>query len=195
MASLHEHASRWILPAGFTRPRRDWEGLFSDAARFEFPASELWQAIPEQFKECFEIVTEDLKSAMAQLGEGSEVFGLVHADLDVNTNILFKGGEARVIDFDDCCFAYWLHDLAFALSPWQGTKREAWARENFLNGYSEIRSLPQSQLKYLDLFLAVFNANLMLWMLDWARLRPDSREPGKYVRKYGDNMQRYPGLR
>ncbi|UCE23679.1 MAG: phosphotransferase [Candidatus Zixiibacteriota bacterium] len=191
MAQLHEHASQWRFSEGFTRPRRDWDGLFSNAARFEFPASELWQAIPDEYRKCFRAVIDDLKAAMNELGLGPEVFGLVHADLDINTNVLFKGGEARVIDFDDCCLAYWLHDLAFALSPWQGTKRESQIRDTFLEGYSVIRTLPQSQLRYLDLFIAGFNANLMLWMIDWARLRPDSPEPGKHIRKYGDNMLRY----
>ncbi|UCG63154.1 MAG: phosphotransferase [Candidatus Zixiibacteriota bacterium] len=191
MARLHNHAAQWKLPKGFIRPRRDWNGLFADAARFEHPAYDLWEAIPAKYKDAFEVVTSRLKSLMKRLGQGSDVFGLVHADLMISTNILFKRGKARVIDFDDCCFAYWMHDLAFALSSWQGNAREPWIRDTFLEGYSRVRHLPQSQLKHLDLFLAAFNANLMLWMLDWAMLNPISPEPRRFVDKYGRNLLRY----
>jgi Ser/Thr protein kinase RdoA (MazF antagonist) len=122
---------------------------------------------------------------------GPDVYGLVHADLDVKTNVLFAGGEARVIDFDDCGFAYWLHDLAFALSPWQGSAEQHWVKDSLLEGYAEVRTLPESQLRYLDLFMAAFNATLMLWMIDWAMLCPQSSEAKQCVNKYGRNLMRY----
>jgi Ser/Thr protein kinase RdoA (MazF antagonist) len=165
--------------------------MFGDGARFEFPASELWEAIPARFREPFENVTREVRQVMAELGREDEVYGLVHADLDVKTNVLFAGGEARVIDFDDCGFAYWLHDLAFALSPWQGSAEEPWVQDALLEGYAEIRSLPGSQLKHLDLFMAAFNATLMLWMIDWSKLCPKASEPWKYVDRYGSNLLRY----
>ena len=191
MAHLHNHAAGWTLPENFVRPRRDWDGLFADAAGFEHPALDLWKAIPKQFEEAFQTVVSQLRDVMSKSGTGPDVFGLVHADLMINTNILFKRGEARVIDFDDCCFAYWMHDLAFAFSSWQGDDRQKWIRDTFLKSYSEIRTLPDSQLKYLDLFLAAFNANLMLWMLDWAQLNPGSSEPTKFINKYGSDLLRY----
>jgi Ser/Thr protein kinase RdoA (MazF antagonist) len=191
MAHLHEHAVGWRLPDGFTRRQRDWSGLFGEDAGFEFPAGELWEAIPKRFQEPFEIVTRELKQVMDELGRGPDVYGLVHADLDVNTNVLFSRGEARAIDFDDSAFAYWIHDLAFALSPWQGTAEQRWVQDAMLEGYTDVRSIPRSQLAHLDLFMAAFNANLMLWMIDWAKLRPQSSEPAKHVNKYGSNLLRY----
>jgi Ser/Thr protein kinase RdoA (MazF antagonist) len=105
--------------------------------------------------------------------------------------VLFGDGEARVIDFDDSGFAYWVHDLAFALGPWQGSPDKHWVRDALLEGYSEIHPFPETQLKHLDLFMAAFNATLMLWMLDWAKLCPDIREPARHVDKYGRNLIRY----
>ena len=191
MARMHSHAESWQLPEGFTRRRRDWAGLFGDEAGFETPVAGLWEAVPDQFREPFEDVTNQLRDVTGRLGHGPDVFGLVHADLDVFTNVLFAQGEARPIDFDDCCFAYWLHDLAFALCPWQGRGEYARVQATFLEGYAEVRAIPQTQLAHLELFKAAFNANLVLWMIDWMMLSPKSDEPIKFVNKYGENMLRY----
>lgn len=191
MARLHEHALNWRLPEGFTRRRNDWNGMFGDGARFEFPAADLWDAVPARFRRPFETVTAEVRRVMDDLGQGLDVFGLVHSDLDVKTNVLFSGKEAGAIDFDDSGFAYWLHDLAFALSPWQGSREEEWVQDALLEGYSGIRTFPDSQLAHLDLFKAAFNATLMLWMLDWAKLVPGSRAPKRQLDMYGANLMRY----
>jgi Ser/Thr protein kinase RdoA (MazF antagonist) len=191
MARLHEHAVHWERPHGFTRRHNDWDGMFGDGARFEFPAGELWDAIPDRFREPFEGVTRQVGQVMDDLGKGPDVYGLVHSDLDVKTNVLFHGEEARVIDFDDSGFAYWLHDLAFALSPWQGSAEERWVRDALLEGYTEVRPFPAMQLKHLDLFMAAFNATLMLWMIDWAKLCPESDEPTTHINRHGNNMMCY----
>lgn len=191
MARLHEHALKWKLPGGFTRRQNDWDGMFGDGARFEFPAAELWEAIPPRFRGPFEHVTGRVRRVMEELGRGPDAYGLVHSDLDVKTNVLFAGGEARAIDFDDSGFAYWVHDLAFALSPWQGSPDEYRIQDALLDGYSEVRSFPRFQLRHLSLFKAAFNATLMLWMIDWAKLRPDSSEPEKHINRYGNNLMLY----
>ena len=191
MAKLHNHAVQWRRPVGFTRRERDWDGIFTDAAGFEHPASDLWAAIPRRFRESFEDVSRRIKIVMDDLGKEPEVYGLVHADLDANTNILFREGMARAIDFDDCCFAHYLQDLAYALSPWQETDRQSLVRREFLAGYREHRLLSADHLKYLDIFIAAYSANLLLWMLDWWLMRPNSEEPIKEVNTYGNNLLRY----
>lgn len=54
------------------------------------------------------------RAAMDMLGERSATFGLIHADLHLD-NVLFAGGEARPIDFDDCGLGHWLYDIAVTL--------------------------------------------------------------------------------
>ena len=191
MARLHEHASGWNIPAGFSRRHRDWEGLFGHRAGFVYPAEELWKTVPEKYRGLLDGVTGELAGVMDRLKKGPTTSGLVHADLNIKTNVLFAAGAARVIDFDDCCFAFWLHDLAFALGPWQTDADYLWIRDALLDGYQSVRVWPDEQLRHLDLFLAAFNANLMLWMLDWAKQRPDSSEPMQEVRRYGENMLLY----
>jgi Ser/Thr protein kinase RdoA (MazF antagonist) len=78
-------------------------------------------------------------------------------------NVLFQAGEVFPIDFEDCGFGYWLWDIAVALcqQPWT----PAWhgQRDAFLEGYAQVRTLPASQLRHLDLFLAVQYATAVLW--------------------------------
>ncbi len=77
------------------------------------------------------------------------------------------------------------------MSPWQGTDRQSLVRREFLAGYREYRSLSADPLKYLDIFVAAYSADLLLWMLDWWLMRPDSEESIKAVSKYGNNLLRY----
>lgn len=96
---------------------------------------------------------------------------MVHGDM-YPENILYKDGEILPIDFEDCGFGCWLWDLAVALSqqPWT----EAWyrQREAFLDGYTQVHPLPESQLRYLDLFVAANYATGVLWASAFMRDDP-----------------------
>lgn len=56
-----------------------------------------------------------VRDALTHYGKDSQRYGLIHADLRL-TNLLLLNGETRVIDFDDCGFSWYLHDLAAAIS-------------------------------------------------------------------------------
>jgi Ser/Thr protein kinase RdoA (MazF antagonist) len=99
---------------------------------------------------------------MEALGKGPDAYGLIHADM-YPENVLFKAGEVFPIDFEDCGFGYWMWDIAIALcqKPWT----EEWYRQRdaFLEGYAQVRTLPESQLRHLDLFMAADYATGILW--------------------------------
>lgn len=57
---------------------------------------------------------------MDRWGQGREVYGLIHGDLGLDTNLLFWGGQARAIDFDDSGYGYYLYDLPLVLEHCQG---------------------------------------------------------------------------
>jgi Ser/Thr protein kinase RdoA (MazF antagonist) len=192
MAKLHEHAAQWQPPKGFTRRHWDWDGLFGDTAGFGVPARVLWTEMPQPDVKPLEAVTRQVRQAMDELGKGKNVYGLIHSDLAVKDNMLFSGGEARAIDFDDCGYSYWMYDIAVTLSDWQET--EAWPtiRDALLDGYREIRLLPEEQLAYLDLFMVARHATIMFWATGSAHLFPTYREgayrwregAARHVRRY-----------
>ena len=176
MAGLHQHAAYWQLPAGFTRPRYDWHGLFGDNDFIKVPFGEVWTSIPRDYYEPFEIVTTKVRQVMDEFGQGAEAFGLIHADIGVGSNILFGGGEARAIDFDDCAFGYWMYDIGVALSEVYTEEAFPRYRDALLEGYTQFRSMPEEQCGHLDLFIATWHAFEMYWATAGAIRFPGSRE-------------------
>jgi len=108
------------------------------------------------------------------LGKGPDAYGMVHGDMCLD-NVLFKEGEVLPIDFEDCGFGYWLWDIAVALSQQPWTEKWFRHRDAFLGGYAQVRTLPESQLQHLDLFLALDNATVVLWASQFLRDDPGRR--------------------
>jgi Ser/Thr protein kinase RdoA (MazF antagonist) len=176
MARLHDYAARWRPPSNLTKRRYDWKGLFRDDSGTGMPASEAWELLPQTYREPFEIVARRVKLVMKKLGQGPDVFGLIHADLGVDANVLFWRGEARAIDFDESGFGYWVYDLSIALEHCREDAEYPQFRDALLDGYAEIRSLPEGHLEHLDLFAAAFDVYWSLWAAAVGHLSPDSRE-------------------
>jgi Ser/Thr protein kinase RdoA (MazF antagonist) len=176
MAQLHGYAAHWQPPSGLSKRRYDWSRLFKDDSGTGMPASEAWALLSQTYRGPFEIVARRVKQVMKKLGQGPEVFGLIHADLGVDANVLFWRGEARAIDFDESGFGYWLYDLAIALEHCREDAEYPEFRDALLDGYAQIRSLPDGHLEHLDLFAAAFDVYWTLWATAATHLSPSSLE-------------------
>jgi Ser/Thr protein kinase RdoA (MazF antagonist) len=163
MAQLHDHTERWKVPRGLWKRRFDWKGLFRDNSGAKIPASEVWPLLKERFRDPYEEVARKTKTLMRKLGEGRDVFGLIHADCGTDANVLFWKGEARPIDFDGSGFGYYAYDLAVALEHvWQKKEYEGY-RDALFDGYLACRSMPDEQLSSAEFFLASFYVYMGLW--------------------------------
>jgi len=163
MAGLHNHSSQWTLPHGFARPRYDWDGLYGDNDFINVPAPEVRAQIPDEFQRPYEKVTGRLREVMTSFGQGTDAFGLIHADISLGHNILFEGMEARVIDFDDCAFGYWMFDIGVCLCEVRKLDAFEAYRDALREGYDEIRAIPFAQWELFDLFIAAWHAFEMFW--------------------------------
>jgi Ser/Thr protein kinase RdoA (MazF antagonist) len=163
IARIHDQASSWKLPPGFVRRHYDQNGLWGDATGTNCTANEVWQRIPQQYFKAFQEVTRRMEQIMEDWGKEANVYGLIHADIGTKANVLFHSGEARVIDFDDAGFGYWMYDLAIALSDWEGEMVWSAYRDALLEGYTEIRTIPDEQLEQLKLFQAAVRAMEIFW--------------------------------
>ena len=161
MARLHEFSAAWQPPEGFQRPHWDWAGQLG-GAEFRTPVEELVATMPPHLQDPFHSVSQEARQVMDALGRGPDAYGLIHADM-YPENVLFKAGQAYPIDFEDCGFGYWLWDIAIALCLWPWTEEWRWRRDAFLEGYARVRTLPQAQLRHLDLFMAAQYATMVLW--------------------------------
>jgi Ser/Thr protein kinase RdoA (MazF antagonist) len=177
MGRLHTFASEWKPPPGFTKGCYDWNTLFGDDIIGRLTAAEVWSLLPQEHAQPFQVVAERAWHVMDAWGRSPDVYGLIHADLGVDANVLFWRGEARAIDFDDSGFGYWMYDLALSLEHCRAEVDYPRYRDALLGGYAEIRSLPEAQLAQLDLFLAAAYVYLGLWSAAVAHLNPARREP------------------
>jgi Ser/Thr protein kinase RdoA (MazF antagonist) len=166
MARLHEQARRFRFPRSFVRPRWDHAGLFAP------PETALgWDRLTPRQQKLFETVAQRLDEITRRLGNGREVFGLIHGDL-IFPNVLFHCGDVRPIDFDDCGLGYFLYDIAILLDRIEMREDYPALREALLDGYRQVRRLPADQEAYLDLFLLARWAFLGLCFLS----RPEFRD-------------------
>ncbi len=179
MARIHDCSARWQSPQNSTKRHYDWDWLFGvvrDDVGTELPAGEVWPLLPARFLEPLKSVSHRIGKVMQRWGNGPDVYGLIHADLGIDANVLFWRGEARAIDFDDSGFGYWVYDLAVALEHCRDDPAYPAFRDALLDGYAEVRSLPQEQLSHLDLFMAAFYVYLCLWAAGMSRLYPKHRD-------------------
>ena len=166
MAKLHNHSTSWQPPENFERPRWDWNGLFGEGAGYSInQGAKIWQLTPQPYRDLFTKVGDRFKLLTDILGEDRTQFGLIHADL-CSGNLLSADGQVRVIDFADCGYGYWVHDLAMFMSYFARNTQAPTYLKSLLQGYGEIRPVPVKQLQYIDTFIAAQQVTLALWRVN-----------------------------
>lgn len=150
IASLHEHAERYVPPEGFVRPAWTWEWAFGESAPIwggPMPSG----ADQGSLKAAASRIRDDLRSLDAK----GSVFGIIHRDLTPR-NTLFHEGKATTIDFDSCGWGYYLFDLAVALLPFEpyGDRYDP-LKNALLEGYQAKRPLPEGYQDYLESLTAM----------------------------------------
>ncbi|MBN2080975.1 phosphotransferase [bacterium] len=168
-ACLHEHAATWNPPAGFTRGKWDWDGLFGKNFGLGLSEQELWSLVPSNARGVFYEAAQHIGQTMATLGRGANVFGLIHADLHIG-NVLFTPDNARPIDFDDCGYGYWLYDLAVIVDNLRNLELGREYEAALIAGYRQIRPLPVGYDEHRLDFVAARSITLTLWVCGMARI-------------------------
>jgi Ser/Thr protein kinase RdoA (MazF antagonist) len=161
MGRLQQHAARWPRPPEFTRHRvdnldslcRSRDDRFDEAVAEEVIRTVAAVSAAED-ADTVAVVIANVWQTMRALGEGPEVFGLIHADLH-HRNYLFHRGAAGAIDFDDSGFGHWLYDLAVPLTELRRHPDYPTLRQALLAGYRRHRPLPPEHEALLPRFHAL----------------------------------------
>ena len=140
---MHRVSETLELPHWFTRPRYDIDWITSKIEAVL--ASDSMNALTEEFTKLTTLRSR-FSLFVAEHGEGRDVFGLIHSDLEPH-NIIISDGQPCPIDVREFGFGYYLSDILTIsrhLSEDEGAI--------FFESYQEIRSLPMDYRQQLALF-------------------------------------------
>ena len=152
-ARMHGHSREWRAPDGFDRP--DWDYDHTIGARGHWGR---WQdglgMGPEE---------RALLERLDAYGRDEMRYGLVHADIRL-ANLLVDDGDVRVIDFDDCGFAWFMYDFATTVSFMEDHPRVPELRDAWVEGYRAVAPLDPGDEAELETFVMLRRLLLVAWI-------------------------------
>lgn len=160
-ARLHEHASRWRLPEGFTRHAWDAEGLVGERPLW----GRFWEleALSAGERALLVRARERMRDELAALDRPVRSYGLIHADF-APENLMVDGERVRLLDFDDAGFGWHVFEIATSLYFHAGEPYFEAIRAALVEGYRSVRPLPEAELARLPLFLAARGTTYLGWV-------------------------------
>lgn len=193
-AHMHLHARDWEPPAEFERLSWLPEVIFEDRLNWG-----RWQDGVKVEGETLELLMRletVVRARAAQLPEGREYYGLIHADLRL-ANLLVEGDQTSIIDFDDCGSGWYLFDLASALSFIEERPDVPELIACWLKGYRKVSEVAADIESEIPTLIMMRRLQLMGWVgyqqqhLDFAReIGPEfttdtCRLARQYLDRYG----------
>jgi Ser/Thr protein kinase RdoA (MazF antagonist) len=159
-AQLHRHSRTWRRPAWFQRQVWDHEGMIGVNGHWGHWQNGLnvrSEAVPT-IADAVSQIAHDLR----EYGQDDDRFGLIHADLRL-TNLLLDGDQTRVIDFDDCGFSWFMHDLAAAMGFHEHHPDVPEWAESWLAGYAEVNALSKADRAVIPGLIVQRRLQLLAW--------------------------------
>ena len=139
---MHHVSETLELPHWFTRPRYDTDWI---TAKIEAALGSDTDASAEALAK-LSALSSRFSQFATEYGEGRDVFGLIHSDLEPH-NIIIADGQPCPIDVMEFGFGYYISDI-LTLSRHFSEDEQA----IFFKGYQEIRPLPTDYRQQLALF-------------------------------------------
>ena len=166
IGAMHNQATRWEEPPGFTRPRLDLDGLLGEAPRW----GRFWEQpdLTAAERQLLLTTREKLCSALRSYGEKPGKFGLTHADINPD-NIVYSEGELALIDFDDAAYGWHVYDISAALIDDRYADDFDAVCAALLDGYRKLRPLGALDVDLLPAFLLIRG----MVTIGWFHQRPE----------------------
>ncbi len=139
---MHRVSETLEFPQWFTRPRYDADWITS---KIEETLRSGMNTSAEEFAKLSSLSSR-FSRFTAEHGEGRDVFGLIHSDLEPH-NIIVSNGQFCPIDVRQFGFGYYLSDIQTISRHFSEDEQTI-----FFEGYQEIRSLPTDYRQQLALF-------------------------------------------
>jgi len=183
---IQEYFENWGQVLGqMHRLARSYQPLSDTIKRPEWHQLEVYCGFP--YGERLPVIHKKYDQLIAELHalpKGLDSYGLIHNDFnDGNFTVDYDNGDITVFDFDDCCYFWFLYDLACA---WEGgvgrvmfsplAKRQDFMKrymDHVLTGYSRENTLSGEWLGHLPLFLRLIQ---MQELVNYAQYLDDPDE-------------------
>ncbi len=160
-ACLHRDTGEWEESRRLIRPCWDYESMVGIHGLFG------------NWRQCLQLEPEDhrllervccrIREDLEDYGCSREHYGLIHADLRAS-NLLKKGKDIWVIDFDDCGFGWHLYDAAASISFVEEDPRAGqWIRA-WLDGYQTLIPLKEEDMRRIPTFVMARRIQLLAWI-------------------------------
>jgi Ser/Thr protein kinase RdoA (MazF antagonist) len=160
-ARLHLHARAWAPPLGFARKRWDVETILGPRPHWGD-----WRQAPgldATGTAILDRATGLLARRLQDYGTGSQVFGLIHADLRL-ANLMVDGQGLWAIDFDDCGLGWWIYDLAAAVSFIETDSRLPDLVARWCEGYARVAPLRAGDRAIIPAMVLLRRVLLTAWL-------------------------------
>lgn len=161
LGQMHLFAQSFEPSADFCLPRWDADGLFTESSPFQ--PGPLEAIFSPADRVLFDEVERRTREIFGALEREPRAFGIIHFDFILG-NCLFHKRNARVIDFGDCGWGYFLYDLCPVLGNLHDYPEYPELRRAFLAGYRSVRLLPQEWEEAFDVLMAARHASQCLWI-------------------------------
>lgn len=160
-ARLHNHATSWSLPPGFSRHAWDEEGITGEQPCW----GRFWEleSLSADERRLLETARSRIHEDLTAYGKPPDKYGLIHADF-VQENLMVDGDRVRLIDFDDAGFGWHLFEIATSLYFNIGEDYFDTARDAVIEGYRTGRALPDEELENLPMFFVARGFTYVGWV-------------------------------
>jgi Ser/Thr protein kinase RdoA (MazF antagonist) len=160
-ARLHQHSLHWKRPPGFTR--RTWNVSSAIGPQGHWGDWREGLGVGREERRTLGALANQIEKRLSAFGNGTDRFGLIHADLRMANLLVTASGDISVIDFDDSGFSWFGYDLGASLSfiedhPQRGELIESWCV-----GYRSVAPLDQSLVRELMTFVMLRRLVLTAW--------------------------------
>lgn len=168
-ARLHAHARGWEQQV----PRRQSDpSLLLGNVHREPHDERIWEPFDDTQRAIQEAGSQRVRALFEALGEQPRI--LLHHDLHMR-NVLFSGGQARPIDFDDCAYGLPAQDVAITMSYQTAKPDYATYLAAYLGGYKQAAGEGVEGMEYYNDFLIARAVQFSFWIVERARDVPNYR--------------------
>ena len=143
LGRMHAVSETLELPDGFTRPQYDIVWI---TAKVEEALKEIDTDASAAEHAKLSSLSSRFSRFATEYGEGRDVFGLIHSDLEPH-NIIIADGQPCPIDVMQFGFGYYISDILTLSRHFSEDEQTI-----FFEGYQEIRPLPTDYRQQLALF-------------------------------------------